>query len=873
MSAATPPLGQRIHQAILAAFDRDELARALSFGMQERLDALAADKGMQAQVFDLLEALDQSGRVPELMRCLSVDRPVNDMLVALCAEAEGRQAQVGSGRPILGRLRPPGNPVPLQKPLRVQHFTGRAQELAQLLDDLQPGKAVTLCGPGGMGKSALAAEAIWTLAPGDEPPVRFPDGILFHTFYHQPQANLALEKIARAYGIDPRPTPRDAALQALAGKTALLVLDGAEQADDLLAVLAMAGNCGVLITTRRHADAPDAVQDVEPLPRAESLALLRAWAGKYAADDAAANDIVRLLGGLPLALYLCGRYLAQRHQLAEDYADWLKEEGLEALHFGERPTKSIPLLLRRSLEQVSEQAQAAFGVAGLLALAPFDPDTVAAALTAPPQRKWWQSLWRRKQIEAPPAMNTAQALGQLVDYGLLLRPDDSYQVTHALAHSYARTQAAPGAKLVNRLAMYYAAMAEAESAKGLPGYAVLDNQRAHIVAVQAAALKAEQWNAVRQTTWNMQGYLDLKGYWSERVIVAQAGLDAARAAGHRYDEGVFLTLLGMTYADLGESRRAIRYHEQGLAIARKIGDRRSEGYALGNMGVAYKNLGEPRRAVDLYEHELAIVRKIGDRVGEGAALGNLGEAYAALGETRRAIDLYEQTLIIHREIGDRRGEGTDLGNLGEAYAALGETRRAIDLYEQQLVIVLEIGDRRGEGDALGNLGAAYYALGEPRRAIDLYEQQLVIVRAIGDRRGEGNALGNLGIAYADLGEPRRAIDLYEQQLVIVRAIGDRRGEGNGLGHLGIAYADLGEPRRAIDLYEQQLIIMREIGDRRGEAIASWNLGLAYEKEGDLAQAIAYMQVLVKYEQELGHPSAEGHAKRVAELRAHLETSS
>ena len=102
----------------------------------------------------------------------------------------------------------------------------------------------------------------------------------------------------------------------------------------------------------------------------ESLELLRAWAGRYAAEDTAANDIVRLLGGLPLALYLCGRYLAQRHQYAGDYVAWLKAEGLEALHFG-TAHESIPLLLRRSLEQVSEQAQAAFGVAGILALAPF----------------------------------------------------------------------------------------------------------------------------------------------------------------------------------------------------------------------------------------------------------------------------------------------------------------------------------------------------------------------------------------------------------------------------------------------------------------------------------------------------------------------
>jgi tetratricopeptide (TPR) repeat protein len=111
--------------------------------------------------------------------------------------------------------------------------------------------------------------------------------------------------------------------------------------------------------------------------------------------------------------------------------------------------------------------------------------------------------------------------------------------------------------------------------------------------------------------------------------------------------------------------------------------------------------------------------------------------------------------------------------------------------------------------------------------------------------------------------------LYEQYLAIAREIGDRRGEGNALGNLGNAYADLGETRRAIEFYEQQLVIVREIGDRRGEALGSWNLGDEYAKLGDLARAAALMQVLVDYEQEIGHPAAAEDAERVAALRGRV----
>ena len=129
---------------------------------------------------------------------------------------------------------------------------------------------------------------------------------------------------------------------ALAGKQALLVLDGTEAADDLDAVLSVAGSCGVLITTRRHEDAPGERQDIEPLPRAESLQLLRAWAGKYAADGPC-RQRDRAAARRAAAGAVPGRPLPGAEETAgERVAAWLQEQGLAALHFGERPQQEHP---------------------------------------------------------------------------------------------------------------------------------------------------------------------------------------------------------------------------------------------------------------------------------------------------------------------------------------------------------------------------------------------------------------------------------------------------------------------------------------------------------------------------------------------------
>ncbi|MDD4653214.1 MAG: NB-ARC domain-containing protein [Methanothrix sp.] len=300
--------------------------------------------------------------------------------------------------------------LPFYRPRKVEHFIGREDDMTSLMHDLQPGKAVTICGPGGMGKTALATEAIWRIAPENKLPELFPDGIIFYTFYHRPEADLALETVARAYEVDPRPSPLEAAQKALSGRRALIVLDGAEACDDLRAVLSVTSSCGVLITTRSHSDAPADFKDLSPLPAKEAVQLLQAWGGRMASDTVVCQSICSLLGGLPLAIFLAGSYMSRRSQFAGEYLVWLEKTPLAALDLGKRQHESIPLLMEHSLAQVSDKARECLGVAGILALRPFDLEIIFIAL----------------QISKAEAN---QSLGELVDFGFLASrgslPDNS----------------------------------------------------------------------------------------------------------------------------------------------------------------------------------------------------------------------------------------------------------------------------------------------------------------------------------------------------------------------------------------------------------------------------------------------------------------
>jgi len=449
----------------------------------------------------------------------------------------------------------------------------------------------TLCGPGGIGKTALASEAIWRLAPGDDLPALFPDGIIFHSFYNQPEAGLALEKIALAYGEPVRSSPRDAVQRALAGRVALLFLDGAEQADDLRLVLDVRDRSGVLVTSRSHKDAPAGRQDIPPLPLEQAMNLLRAWGGVRARDESAARKICELVGGLPLAVRMVGRYMYERGEDAPDYLTWLEQTPLQALDHGKRRQESVRVLLEHSLAQVSSPSQEVLPVVGLLALAPFSREVVAVAL----------------ELNAG---EVGRPLGELVSYGLLHREVDRYQVSHALIHTYARECCPPPKKAAGRIAAYYDEFVRQQEGQGLEGYALLEAERPHWMRSLLVCVERGEWQAARSLARVVDNYLDLSGHWTDRVSAVRAGLESARQLGERRDEGAFLGNLGLAYAALGETRRAIENYEQALAISREIGDRRGESTHSWNLGLVYEKLGKLGIAVQFMQFTVDFEREL-----------------------------------------------------------------------------------------------------------------------------------------------------------------------------------------------------------------------------------------------------------------------
>ncbi|HYH84078.1 MAG TPA: tetratricopeptide repeat protein [Pyrinomonadaceae bacterium] len=666
----------------------------------------------------------------------------------------------------------------------VGDFVGREKEIEGLLATLRGGTSAAISGisgMGGIGKTELAyyvaerlrdtypdAQLVVDMRGTDDPP-RDPSD--------------ALAACIRAFvGIEQQ-LPDDAEVltqlyrSVLEGKRALILLDNASDGAQVLPLLPPAGSA-LLVTSRRAVTLPRMTRVMlDELQPTEARELLTGIAPRVAADIA--DRICYLCGYLPLAIRAAGSLLDVTFDLdADEYAAQLGDERTRLELIGK--------------EGVEVGVEASFN----LSYARLDADAarVFRGLAVFPV------AFEGKAEEAVCEDEKHKHLSELVRRSLVLYNEETRRYRlHDLARLFADSRLSETEQSAGRMrhaTQYLKVLEECDE---------LYLQGGEAIKTGLARYDAELRNIEAGQKWACE----------------QSGGDeaAAQLCNAYPNAGVYMLSLRQ------HPRENIFWLEAALAAARQLQDRAAEGRHLGNLGIAYAALGETRRAVEFHEQALIVLREIGDRRGEGSVLGNLGLAYADLGETRRAIEFYEQRLVVAREIGDRRGEANALGNLGNAYAALGETRRAIEFHEQALVIDREIGDRRGEGQDLGNLGNAYAALGETRRAIEFYEQRLVVAREIGDRRGEGNALGNLGLAYADLGETRRAVEFYEQHLVVAREIGDRRGEGNALFNTSLALDKLGDRAQAIAHGEAALEIYEQIespyAERVRAKLAQW----------------------------------------------------
>ncbi|MCW6005266.1 LuxR C-terminal-related transcriptional regulator [Micromonospora sp. CPCC 205371] len=266
------------------------------------------------------------------------------------------QAQLGTP--------PPGHLAGL--PTSRTTFVGRSRERELVAGLLADTRLVTLLGPGGIGKTRLAAVVAEAVGPS------FPLGGAFVDLV--PVRDGFVERaVAATIGVTERPgqTLADSIAQRLGRGRSLLVLDNCEHLIDAAAafverLLSTCPDVTVLVTSRERTGVPgERTVPVEPLPLAsdaERLFLDRATAADpdFTADQALVAELCGRLDGLPLAIELAA---ARSPSLGADGLLAALDDGLRVLTGGRGPVerhRSVRAVLDWSHDLLAEDERELF---------------------------------------------------------------------------------------------------------------------------------------------------------------------------------------------------------------------------------------------------------------------------------------------------------------------------------------------------------------------------------------------------------------------------------------------------------------------------------------------------------------------------------
>ena len=632
---------------------------------------------------------------------------------------------------------------PRQMPPAADRFFGRKEERRRLVERLREGRDSAVVGPAGMGKTALAASALEEVVGpraerlGDGP---FPNGVVFLDLYRfRAQVDAVWATLANSLAgvrfLDDRPS-RERAVEACRGRSVLIVIEGAEEANgqdgrvaltELLGVLAPENRRLVLTRELTQAVPAERILLGDSLRPDEAAGLFDSLTGGTVTGGARERTL-ELMEGHPLALTWAAGLLARGDEDPQRLVDEWRAEGLPALSDPTKAQHSLGWLFERSVRGLDESAQRALAAAGLLARAPFPLQVIEVTgsgrddLIQLVQRGLLRRALGDRVAEVEQRGSPASTTQGTPRAGLG-RPsyDDSYEFTHVLSYEFARQRMDSDAALPGSLAGW---LHDHLSSLLGPGAVEDPLPRLPVPLQHTTALLRRDHD---QQLWKpLAAFVLFTG--CERLVNI-GRVDLVRAA--------LLAVSGWLDGFPESAAKEPRWQQTRSACFAKLGDL---AVAEGNLPEARRLFGEARGIMQrlaesdpgnaTWQRDLSVsLNKLGELA---VAEGNLPEAQRLFGEARGIAQRLAES-----DPGNatwQRDLSVDLNKLGELAVAEGNLPEAQRLFGEargirQRLAESDPGNATWQRDlsvSLAKLGAVNIQQEQWAAALPLVEQSLAL---------------------------------------------------------------------------------------------------------------------------------------------------
>ncbi|MEV4249009.1 BTAD domain-containing putative transcriptional regulator [Streptosporangium canum] len=615
---------------------------------------------------------------------------------------------------------------PVLLPRDVADFTGRRDLVDRVIGDL-----VVVHGQAGVGKSALAVHTAWRHRE------RFPEGILYADLRETTAPSAVLEDFLRWLGCPAQAVPatlerRERLLRTYAANRRLLVL--LDNAADESQVRPLLTSCPTVVTSRSTLGGlTDATRvPVGMLGDDDACDLISRLIGPRRAARPATARLVRLCGGLPIALRVAGSQLAARPAWTVDHLVGLLEDEhgrLDRLRAGDQAVRGVFRLGYDGLPEPARRALRRLGAPS----APDFADWVAVVLGDHAEALVEAGLLETHMIDV-----AGQVRYRLHDLTRLFAREqlDAEAVQEALSDlvtvATARVQASRFTLVSGEPASSPAATTDIRQSVEW-----LHAERVFLVDLVGDLHDAGLWDDGWRLAHLLAPFLERQRFLHDWRRICETGLEAARRAGSA--RGVALILRDQGDLHRAERRWDLAHDRLRLALGAFLreGAARDVARTRRRLGQVYLEQGKLDEAERNLVKCLAVAGNAKDTAEAICALGSVAHRAGRLTEAAERLADAASRLA---DLGDRHRHADALLELTAVRLAQGLVADARQAAQRARGIAVRLGDRLLDAHGLLMLARVNLAEGAASRARDLAEEALKIFDGADDDRGRGEAL-------------------------------------------------------------------------------------------------------------------------------------
>lgn len=629
-------------------------------------------------------------------------------------------------------------------PAPARPLVARDREFAALFELLAANRLVTVVGPGGVGKTRLATE-VATRWDHD-----FDDAVTFAALATISGSDEVVVAIRDALGIGGGGSVDafGAVREALAGKSALLVLDNFEHVVDAATTLAdlveSVPGIRVLVTSRERLGlAGEQVLELEPFSlvpdgSTDSSAVtffehaVRGVRSDVDLDASHREDVIaicRTLDGLPLAIELA---VAQMRYFSLSYLRSQLESAAITIadQARDRPER------HHTMQST---------IAWSYRLLTHGQQKLLASLSV------YKGGWALGAADAMTGVKERSAAAHdllaLVDKSLVQRSDG--------------VLSEPRFSMLHLFRDFAGAKLDASGMRGetLDRHATFISETVRSLEVSRwddsgdgwiDAINAEYADAVAALTWCFTGgdprvgcqIVRALGFWwyrSGRHGEGRVWVDHALANTSATDDSTaaWIHAAAGSLAKYELRRDECRAHfDIALTLARETGDERLEALSLCDIGAAVAGVPEEYESgLETVQLGLEHARRLETPQLIAHGLTVLGELTRANGHPERAEAAYREALELNAQIGDRYYEAINTLNMGHALMAQDRMPEALSCHRRGIELSTRIGSRIMMAWNLSELATAHHMLGQPHLAARLIGAAQATLEVLGATYG------------------------------------------------------------------------------------------------------------------------------------------